>query len=209
MCSRYSNSKSENAIKIGEHEFRFTNGPQFVIRPTNMGQILLLSGGKYVEETYRWGFKTSWSPQPVFNARGETVAQKPTFKAAYRARRCLVLACGFYESEDVGGRKLPMRVIMRKQTTMTFAGLWNPGDADAPGYYTIVTTSPNEVVGRFHDRMPVILTPTGCADWLHDDWGKLDKLLVPYPAGEMEAYRVTPQVFKSGFQSPEALKPLA
>jgi hypothetical protein len=124
--------------------------------------------GERVLGTLRWGLIPYWSKDPkiawkTINARGEKVATTPTFRDAYKRRRCLVPADAFYEWKANGKTKQPYAIAMRDRQPFAFAGLWenwkDPKTEDWLRTFTILTTSPNEVVGPLHDRMPVILAP--------------------------------------------------
>jgi len=148
-----------------------------------------------------WGLIPSWAKERsigarMINARAETVAEKPAFRAALRARRCLIVADGFYEWQKAGTRKQPHYVRMRDGRPFAFAGLWErwaPGQEQPVESCVIVTTTPNEVLAPLHDRMPVILAAEEFPRWLDPetrDPAAVLPLLRPYPAGEMEAYPV-------------------
>ncbi len=167
---------------------------------------------------FRWGLVPSWAQDPaignrMINARAETLAQKPAFRAAYRSRRCLVLADGFYEWRKEGGRKQPFYVRLRSGKPFAFAGLWeswrSPQDETLLSC-TIITTEANELLAPIHERMPVILDPAVYDLWLDPAARNpidLQKWLRPYPAAEMVAYPVSPRVNNPDHEGPENLKP--
>jgi putative SOS response-associated peptidase YedK len=150
----------------------------------------------------RWGLVPSWAKDPSFgartiNARSETAAEKPAFRAAMRSRRCLVPVDGFYEwtaAED-GGRQ-PWHVRRRDGTPFALAGLyehWGAGERTIESF-TILTTEANEVLRPLHDRMPVVVAPADFAAWLDPetkDAGRVKPLLRPAPPEAMEAVRVS------------------
>jgi putative SOS response-associated peptidase YedK len=135
----------------------------------------------------RWGLQPEWAVDERFgrknayNARSETLSEKPTFRAAYRHRRCIVPASAFYERAD--GRWL--RISPKDGELFLIAGLWEPENERTGGLpsYTLVTTEPNEVVARSHDRMPVLLDLEAVGHWLDPkaDPGDLYRLLTPCP----------------------------
>ena len=144
----------------------------------------------------RWGLIPSWSKDAkigakLINARGETVAEKPAFRAAFKHRRCLLPASGFYEWKAEAGRKRPFEFRMADRAPFAMAGLWESwtGAGGEPvETCTIVTTAANELLAPFHDRMPVILDPPACKQWLateNGDAAGLLSLLRPYPAEKM------------------------
>ena len=173
-----------------------------------------------------WGLVPSWADDPsvgnrMINARAETAATRPAFRDAMRRRRCLVPADGFYEwkklddadSSGRGGataaanprgkahkapRKQPYLFRMKNDRPFAFAGLWDTWwrDGEKLESFTILTTSPNELVAPVHDRMPVIIVPEDYARWLDPERNATDvqDLLRPYAAGEMEAIPVSKHV---------------
>jgi putative SOS response-associated peptidase YedK len=122
--------------------------------------------------------------------RGETLAEKPTFRSAFKRRRCLIPADGFYEWKAVGKKKQPYHFHMQDGSPFAFAGLWESwrqgGDEETESF-TIVTTAANELLAEYHDRMPVILHPDDYDLWLAPkvtDRDRLEPLLAPYPPGQ-------------------------
>lgn len=163
---------------------------------------------------FRWGLIPSWAKDAkignrMINARAESLAEKPAFRAAYRARRCLVLADGFYEwRKGPGGSRVPFYIQLADGTPFAFAGLWESWrtpEGEEWRTCTIITGSPNELVATIHDRMPVILPREAYATWLDAqvrDTGRLDALLEPYPAEQMQAYEVTSLVNNPRIDTP-------
>src|SRR5262249_41276153 len=150
----------------------------------------------------RWGLIPSWAKDKkigarLINARAETVAEKPAFRSAFKHRRCLIPADGFFEWKNEGGRKQPYYITLQDGGLFALAGLWeewHSGAGEVMPSCTIITTEANEVVRPLHERMPVILEVTGYADWL-DPTAKskeaLLSLLRPFPAERMRAYPVS------------------
>jgi putative SOS response-associated peptidase YedK len=131
----------------------------------------------------RWGLVPAWAKSiagpPLVNARAESVATKPTFRDSLRTRRCVIPASGFYEWETVGRTKKPWLVQRRDQDVFGFAGIWDSVETPAqPAFEScaIITTEPNEVMQRIHDRMPVMLTEAQCEAWLSPDLTDPEKL---------------------------------
>lgn len=154
--------------------------PRYNVSPTQEAPVVRMGPAGPVLAPMRWGLLPVWmvgrSSAPLINARSETVAEKPAFKAALRHRRCLVPADGFFEwaplPEDApkGTRKQPYWFRRADRSLFAMAGLWEPPNAAAPlGSYTLVTTAPNATVAPVHDRMPVILPPEAYAVWLDPD----------------------------------------
>jgi len=155
---------------------------------------------------FRWGLIPSWAKDPsigrkMFNARAETVAEKPSFRSAFRDRRCLVIAEGFYEWQKLGKAKKPMLIRLKSGRPFGFAGLyetWVSPDGETIRSCTIITTEANELIRPIHDRMPVILPAKNEAAWLapeNRDSRALLSMLKPYPAEEMEMEEVKPLSF--------------
>ena len=176
--------------------------PRWNIAPTQAVAAVRASaaGGRELVGLH-WGLIPSWAKERaigarMINARAETVAEKPAFRAALRARRCLVVADGFYEWQKAGARKQPWHIRMRDGRPFAFAGLWEhwaAGPDEVLDSCTIVTTTPNGVVAPIHDRMPVILERGDYAVWLDPgqrDPASLLPLLRPHPEAAMEAYPV-------------------
>lgn len=150
-------------------------------------------------DALEWGLLPAWAddpddaPRPI-NARAETVAEKPTFREAFRERRCLVLADGFYEWAGARGSKQPHRVALPGDEPFAMAGLWERWSSNGTTLETatVITTEPNAEVRPLHDRMAVVLEPGEEDAWLAgDDPGAL---LDPYPDGELRAYPVSTAV---------------
>ncbi len=150
----------------------------------------------------RWGLIPFWAKDPgignrLINARVETAADKPAFRDAFRNRRCLVLADGFFEWKKKAGKKEPYLMRMRDGKPFAFAGLWERWHDEEKHNLetcTILTTDANPLVRPLHDRMPVILEAGAYEPWLDPDLHERDKLvplLHPYPASEMVAYPVS------------------
>ncbi len=163
----------------------------------------------------RWGLIPSWAKDPaigskLINARAETIAEKPSFKNAFRSRRCLVPATGFFEWKR-NAHKTPYNIRLKSGDPFCFAGLWDQwtsGDGEIIRTFTIITTSPNELMAEIHDRMPVILRREEEQRWIARGPGpSLSALLQPYPASEMEAYPVSSRVNSPKNDGPEILEP--
>lgn len=175
-----------------------------------------------------WGLIPFWAKDPkigarMINARSETAAEKPAFRAAFRRRRCLVVADGFYEWQKVEGGKQPFYIRLRDGQRFAFAGLWeiwkNPdasagtsGNGGLIESCTILTTEPNGLLSPIHNRMPVILHPGDYDLWLSpsmEDADRLQPLLRAYPAEEMEAFPVSRFVNRPENDDARCIQPLA
>ena len=174
----------------------------------------------------RWGLIPAWARDPaigsrLINARSETVAEKPAFRAAYRRRRCLVPADGFYEWQRRGGIRQPWLFGLRNGAPFSFAGLWEswttaegsgptgslfgPEPGGPVETFTILTTAANETIAAVHGRMPVILPPDAWGPWLAGEDIPLD----PYPAAEMHAHPVSTLVNKPANDDPRCVEPVS
>lgn len=192
--------------------------PSYNIAPT---QEIIIVNNEGVRQLMpcRWGFIPSWSKDPsignsMINARAETVADKRSFRHAFKKQRCLVIADGFYEWKKEGKQKQPVYIRLTSGETFGFAGLynvWTSPAGDEVCTCTIITTSANELIHSFHDRMPVIIPEDKEDLWL--DQGIEDKemllpLLQQYPADLMEAYDVSPKMNSPSYNRPNNIEPL-
>lgn len=193
--------------------------PRYNIAPTQpVATVLVVTGDRRMRRM-RWGLVPHWAKDlligsRMINARAETVAEKPSFRRAFRERRCLVLADGFYEWRREGKRKQPMYVARKDREPFAFAGLWEtwrpPDGGEAVESCTIITTEANEVVAAFHHRMPVILDAEGVDAWLDEDADEaaLLELLRPCPAGLMEAWPVSDVVNSPAHETARCIEPV-
>lgn len=221
MCGRYSLIQPDPVLS----EF-FQVGtvphltPRYNIAPSQSVPVVRLHTASDQRECQmlRWGLIPSWSKDlqigsRLINARSETVAEKPAFRAAFKQRRCLVLADGFYEWQRQGSRKQPFYFRMRESVPFAFAGLWESwqGGNDRPiESCTILTTAANSLLQTVHDRMPVILSPETYDRWLDPEiqaLPDLQDLLQPYPAEAMTAYPVSTQVNSPAHDDPTCIQP--
>ena len=171
--------------------------------------------------TLRWGLIPSWAKDPsignhMINARGETAAAKPAFRAAFKRRRCLVAADGYYEWQKIGRRKQPFYIHRRDGQPFAFAGLWerwSGGDARQAAAplqtCTIITTTPSELMRPIHDRLPVIVAPTDYQRWLDPDADSqqpIETLLTPFESDLMVADPVDTYVNNPKNDGPQCVK---
>jgi putative SOS response-associated peptidase YedK len=168
----------------------------------------------------RWGLIPSWAKDPTIgnqyiNAKAETVAEKPSFRSAFKKRRCLVVATGFYEWQVQGRTKQPMWIGLKSQRPFAFAGLWEqwkPADGELLETCTIITTEPNGLMAQIHNRMPVILGPAFYDQWLDPTFQPIESLkdlLRPYPGEELMAYPVSTLVNNPRHDVPQCLEPVS
>jgi putative SOS response-associated peptidase YedK len=164
----------------------------------------------------RWGLIPAWATDPaignrMINARCETVAEKPAFRSAFRRRRCLIAADGFYEWKTDGRVKQPYFIHFADNRPFAFAGLWDRWegpDHSSIESCTLLTTAANEIMRPIHDRMPVILTPRNYAKWLESaeqEPPTLLPLLAPYPGDDLEIYPVGRQVNTPSHDDPDCI----
>jgi len=165
-----------------------------IIRDTEQGRTLSMA---------RWGLVPHWSREAkvkysTINARAETIAEKPAYRDAFKRRRCLVPATGFYEWQQAGGQKVPYHIRLPDSNVFAFAGVWDHWEGDGEGFdsCSIIVTSANRTMRTIHDRMPVILEPSFYNVWLnpaHEHQAQLQALLVPY-SGRLTVYPVSRRV---------------
>jgi putative SOS response-associated peptidase YedK len=193
--------------------------PRFNIAPTQ--PILAIpNDGRNAADFFLWGLIPSWAKDPsignrLINARGETLREKPAFRGAYKYKRCLILADGFYEWKSQAGTKskIPHYVHLKTRKPFAFAGLWDEWLAPEGSPIrscAIVTTTPNQLMAAIHNRMPVILTPEDRALWIDSaprTPDSLSHLLRPFADELMEAYPVSTLVNNPANDSADCLHP--
>ena len=179
--------------------------PRYNIAPSqDIAAVRQGAGGRELAMLH-WGLIPSWAkgenpPYRMINTRAETVATKPAFRSAFRQRRCLIPASGFYEWQAGADGKQPYCIRPADESLFAFAGLWEHWegkDGKVVESCTILVTEPNELLAPIHDRMPVILDPMDYTAWLdpqQDDPVTLSALLQSYPADLMWAYPVSRRV---------------
>lgn len=206
MCGRYSITMPPEVLRrLFGISFDGNLEPRWNMAPTQTAPVVFLDEqGRRVVAPMRWGLVPAWAKDDgmgarMINARAETVAEKPSFRAAYRQRRCLIPADGFYEWKTEGGVKQPWRVVRTDRAPFAFAGLWEMweggGEGSALQSFTIVTTDANATIRDIHHRMPVMLfDPVRFETWLTGSVTEAEALLVPCDPVEIETYRVDPRV---------------
>jgi len=185
--------------------------PRYNIAPTQFVAAIRRDGEENNEQVMlRWGLVPSWAKDPsignrMINARAETVAEKPSFRTAYRKRRCLILADGFYEWHTENGLKIPYFISLASGSPFAFAALWEPwksNDSDESlQTTTIVTTAANDFLSRIHQRMPVVLEPENAGRWLDGDVDLLDEVTAKAP--DFQAWPVDRRVNNARNEAPE------
>lgn len=229
MCGRFTLTAEMNTLQETFPWLNIPAGaeipPRYNVAPTQPVAVVA-NDGKQRLDFFVWGLIPGWAKDPgigsrMINARAETLAEKPSFRNAYRRRRCLILADGFYEWQSIPGartaagkpRKQPVFIHMEKQRPFAFAGLWerwHNGDGSEILSCTIITTEPNELLQPIHNRMPVILSPSAYTQWLSPEElpaSQLQPLLKPYPPAEMKYHPVSTLVNNPANDSPACLQP--
>jgi putative SOS response-associated peptidase YedK len=193
--------------------------PQYNVAPTQQVLAVRCRPDTALPEAVhlRWGLVPAWADDPkigyrMINARLETAREKPAFRSAFKQRRCLVLADGYYEWQKQGRLKQPFLVHMQGNKLFAFAGLWEAwkGGQESLESCTILTTDANDLTRAIHDRMPVIVDPAHYGAWLdvkaasHDDFPWLG----PYPSDQMTAVPVSQHVNNARHNDPACLTPV-
>lgn len=204
MCGRFTLRSSRQALAKAFNLLEVPDVlPRFNIAPGHsVAVVRQIPRAQGRELAYlRWGLIPAWADDPsigkrMANARSETAATKPCFRRAFRSRRCLVIADGFYEWQRTNGRKQPYFVGLQSDRPFGLAGLWERWEkgGEPVESCTILTTDANELMQPIHERMPVILPPEQYDLWLDarcQDTEKLTKLLRPCSAKDLVAYRVS------------------
>ncbi|CAM4005973.1 SOS response-associated peptidase [Mesobacillus thioparans] len=219
MCGRFSLFEDIETLRE-QFQFEFAKDidARYNIAPGQEILTVVNQDDHRVGSRMRWGLIPFWADDEkigyrMINARAETVDEKASFKQALKQRRCLILADGFYEWKKEGKQKQPYRFGMKNKKPFAFAGLWeswNKGGKSITSC-TIITTSPNEVTEKVHDRMPVILPENRIGMWLDrsvENADELKKLLVPFEAGQMESFAVSTEINSAKNEGEQLIAPL-
>ncbi|MFH1159390.1 MAG: SOS response-associated peptidase [bacterium] len=217
MCGRYSFAIEDELIKerfgvmvrSAIYKARYNCAPSQELAVINNG---------YPDELqfFRWGLIPFWAKDSsignkLINAKAETIAEKPSFRQAFKRRRCLVPADSFYEWKR-DATKTPFRMLLKDRTPFSMAGIWEKWvsrDGEIVHSFSIITTEPNELMIPIHNRMPVILLPENEQRWLDEpDETLLQSFLKPYPAELMIAYPVSKLVNSPRNDTPEVITPV-
>ena len=221
MCCRYSLTDLKAAVAAFYDQLAEAAdadwSPRYNVALTQRMPVITRRAGRPKLETMRFGLVSparTPAERPILlpNARAETLAHKPAFREATRFRRCLVPADGFYEWEKQGDTRLPHYFTLADRRPFFFAGLWEPAHDDEPGAFCIVTTAPNPLLARIHDRMPVMLGPNSGPAWLGDEPlpdARVAQLCRPLPAEMMSGHRVDPRMNNVRYEAADAMAPVA
>lgn len=217
MCGRFAlktpTSELASHFKLDE---AVVVAPRYNIAPgTDIPTIRHSPEGKRVMHLLRWGLVPHWAKDPsignkLSNARGETVAEKPSFRDAFKRRRCLVPADGFYEWKAEGKLKQPYYFSMKDSAPFALGGVWESWRApngDILRTCCLITTGPNEIMLPVHDRMPVIVSPDDFEQWLTGEQDEAKALVKPYPIEDMQTWAVSKRVSKSGEDGADLIFP--
>ncbi len=238
MCGRYSLKRSDFATYEEWMTYRKSqyddvhSNPIYNAAPT-MKLPVILEGESGTEVRWmRWGLLQPWNRErndafKTFNAKSETLAEKPTWKKPFRSQRCLVIADGFFEwkkepeGTDLFGSgtgkdvKKPYRIRLKSKDQFAMAGLYNswtdPATGEVTDTFAIVTTGANDLMKPLHDRMPVILPDEAHRIWMDrriQNPEDLTGLLTQYPSDQMELFGVTARIGNARYQEPDALDPV-
>ena len=217
MCGRFAfYSPHEAIVRLFHVDEAPQVEPHYNIAPTQyIAAVRADRDGRRKLSMLHWGLIPWWSKEKsgaakLINARAETVRDKPSFRDAYRMRRCLILADGYYEWQRTTAVKQPWFIGLASGEPFGMAGLWeswrNPADGERLESCTIVTTAPASSIAQIHDRMPVILPISAHAAWLdpaNEDLTRLDPLLAPYAADLLTSHPVSRRVNSARNDEPE------
>ena len=222
MCGRFTLAVDPADLQAAFPDFTF---PAKIIARYNIAPsqpiLVLPNDGKQRADYYTWGLVPVWSKDPtigshMINARAETLAEKSAFRGAYKYKRCLIFADGFYEGKALSGsnQKIPYHICLSSGMPFAMAGLWDEwlsSDGSQIRSCSIITTEPNSLMSTLHNRMPVILPIDVYAEWLNPEPQKpeaLQHLLGAYPAAEMTAHPVSGLVNRPSNDRPELIAPI-
>jgi putative SOS response-associated peptidase YedK len=224
MCGRFvSKAKKEEIEK--EFKVEISDGshtaPRYNIAPTQMIAAIVEVESLRQISSFKWGLIPSWGRDDsignkLINARAETLTEKPSFREAFRSRRCIIPASGFFEWQKTSnGAKQPFYFYLKEKEVFGFAGLWEEWLDKQTGELTetctIITNGANEVLKPVHDRMPVILRSDCYEQWLDQketNTDRLQKLLTPYSAEKMTSHAVSRAVNLTTNNSTQLIAPV-
>ncbi len=220
MCGRFTLTVDPSELKaFSEFTFPSQFAPRFNIAPSQP-VLAIPNDARNKADFFLWGLIPSWAKDPeiankLINARGETLAEKPSFRGGFKYKRCLIPVDGFYEWKTQPGTKIkvPHFIHMKDKQPFAFAGLWDEWqspDGGALRTCTIITITPNKLMESIHNRMPVILDPMDYAEWLDPAPRTPDSLLhliKPFPADKMSAHPVSTLVNTPKNDRPELILP--
>ena len=216
MCGRFTDQYTWDELKqlydLTAEYYESNFPPRYNIAPTQTSFVVREAGGVRELAELRWGLLPKWAKSPgdgarMINARSETVASKPAYRAAFQSRPCLVVADGFYEWQKIEGGKQPYYITTKSRAPFAFAGLWEPKTLADQDTFTILTCAPNTLCASVHDRMPVMLSPDDFTAWLASPEER-STLLKPFDAEQMELWPVGKAVGSPKNIGPELIEPV-
>jgi putative SOS response-associated peptidase YedK len=219
MCGRYTLRDSSRAVReVLGLVMRTPTAPSYNVAPSQVMPVAVRSSQRVVLDQIAWGF-VPWyargpqkTPMVIKNTRIETGMTKLAFRKSFEQRRCVIPADGFYEWKREGDKKQPFFIRLKGDRPFGFAGIWEPAEWKFPAGFSIVTTTPNKVLAKIHDRMPVMLTAEQAAAWLEPrplEASALAEFTRPFPTEEMEAYQVSTYVNNWRNAGPPCIAPIA
>ena len=221
MCGRFTASFEFREIKLLFNLQRDIPllSPRYNIAPSQEVPVIVQEDGVNELKPMKWGLVPSWSPDlaignNMINARAETITEKPSYRRLVESKRCLIPADGFYEWRREGNGKVPVWFHLKKKQPFAFAGLWDMWrdvDGDVLHTFTIITTVPNALLRRIHNRMPVIFDALQAKQWLDPRLSTrpadIAAVLAPFPSELMQAHDVSPIVNKPEYDSADCIVP--
>ncbi|MCF6139319.1 SOS response-associated peptidase [Pseudalkalibacillus berkeleyi] len=222
MCGRFTLTAEIDLLmdwfEIDEFASEFNIQPRFNIAPSQDIVAIVSNEGSRRAGFLKWGLIPFWAKDPsighkLINARSETVPEKPSFKHAFKKRRCIIPADGFFEWKKEGKHKQPKYIKMKNDQPFGFAGLWEKWKDEQGNPIhtcTVLTTEPNELMEDIHNRMPVILPREKYGNWLDVDGEQSDliELMKPFDSASMTAYNVSTIVNSPRNEVPECIEEL-
>jgi putative SOS response-associated peptidase YedK len=218
MSGRFSLTSISSAIQnlYGE-QLGLPFEPRYNISPGQQILVVKSDGCTPAIEPMHWGLIPHWSKDrtssyKMINARGETITEKPSFRSAYRERRCLIPANNYFEWKREGRTKQPYTFQQIDREPFSFGGIWETWVDESTGVAikscSIITTETNSLVAPIHNRMPVIIQPQHYAEWLHGNSRKQLHLLQPYEWPFFECFAVSSYVNNASHEGPECIEPV-
>lgn len=217
MCGRATQLSDRERLQqyFDLRRFNAEPNPNYNLAPMQQILAIVNEDGTLTLESYKWGLVPFWADDPkignrMINARAEGVAEKNSFREAFKKKRCIVPIDGFYEWKKDGDEKIPYYIHMEEGEPFGLAGLWetNTKTGDPLQTCTIITTEANALMANLHDRMPVILPKDAQEEWLDPDASKdeLLGLLQPYTGEGLTAYRVSKRVNSVRYNAPDCIE---
>jgi putative SOS response-associated peptidase YedK len=221
MCGRFTASFEFREIKLLLNLQRDIPLliPRYNIAPSQEVPVIVQNEGVNELKAMKWGLVPSWAPDPsignnMINARAETITEKPSYRRLVQSKRCLIPVDGFYEWRREGNSKVPVWFHLKNKLPFAFAGLWDiwrDVDGEVVQTFTVITTVPNALLRRIHNRMPVIFDALQAKQWLDPRLSTrpadIAAVLAPFPSEQMQAYDVSPRVNKPEYDSAECTVP--